>query len=54
MVCHLDLVPLPLPEVLSQLYNTAKNTYENIGIDAPFMRLINDDDRILRQQKICG
>ena len=40
------------PHLLSQLHDTAEDADENISIHAPLVRLVDDDDGVLREQKI--
>ena len=40
------------PHLLSQLYDTAEDANENISIHAPLVRLVDDDDGVLREQEV--
>jgi len=42
---------LCVPSTCSQFQHAAENTNQNIRVYAPLMRLVDDDDRVLCEQK---
>lgn len=42
----------PLP--LAQTRNARENTNEDVGVDAPLVRFVHDDDRVAGEQEIGG
>lgn len=51
---HLNAVLLFQPHLLPELDDSAENADQDVRIHAPFVRFVDDDDRVLGKEEVCG